>query len=108
VITISFDIFYTSDKFAHLKAIASELVKQGRLEASTLVILEALSCARGIISDSQKSSALKSIAIELSEQGNWSMAGKTGSEVSLIDMRHWCWKEMAKPRLKRMARRRPC
>jgi tetratricopeptide (TPR) repeat protein len=73
-----------------LKAIAVELSNQGQLE-------ESLAIARGINAGwLAYKSALKDFAVELSKQGNWTMAESVLLEVSRAGERHEGWQEMAK------------
>ena len=84
----SSEFISSARKSSALKEISTALAKQGRVE-------EARTCARGIINEPIRSYALKDISTELSKQGNWVEAEITGWEISQIDERQECWKEIA-------------
>ena len=83
-------------KIEALANISAELSKHGKVEEASSIIQEALDYAHDIGDETEKSSALKCIAIELIKKRNWSLAEKIGCEITKIIERQDCFKLFGK------------
>jgi len=83
-------------KIEALANISAELSKHGKVEEASSIIQEALDYAHDIGDETEKSSALKCIAIELIKKRNWSLAEKIGCEITKIIKRQDCFKLFGK------------
>ena len=82
-----------------LVLIYTELAREGQKDSATSVMHEAISYARQINDDSDKSISILEISIELAKQGFIEQAEEVGLEIPQSSYRYTCWKDHAETAL---------